>query len=197
MSIVISPSYYYDLLPGLDSIRLLRLLPSKDDNAVIECLLFDISLQESGKRAHPYEALSYAWGESIETPPTIRLGKHDIPVNPNLHKALLYLRHRYIERIIWADALCINQQNIEEKEQQIRLMEKIYGQANRVVVWLGEAADESDQALEEIRVAGGNISPDSLDKEMTQTAVIALLRRCWFRRIWVSEYTLDNNHQVN
>jgi hypothetical protein len=51
------------------------------------------------------------------------------------------------------DAVCINQTNGTEKEQQILLMAKIYGQANRVIVWLGEAAHNSDQALEDIRVA--------------------------------------------
>ena len=55
-------------------------------------------------------------------------------------------------------------------------MVKIYGQANHVVVWLGEAADNSNQALEEIRVAGGKIPANSLNKETMQQAVLALLR---------------------
>jgi hypothetical protein len=75
-------------------------------------------------------------------------------VTVNLHEALSHLRDRSIERIIWVDAVCINQNDGEEKGQQIQLMAKIYGQASRVLVWLGEAADNSDQALEEIRLAG-------------------------------------------
>jgi hypothetical protein len=72
-------------------------------------------------------------------------------------------------------------------------MAKIYGRANRVVVWLGEAADDSDLAFEEIRVAGGKKSKSTnpLDCGSIQQAVLALLQRPWFRRIWVWEQTLD------
>jgi hypothetical protein len=183
----ITPYRYHALLP--DSIRLLRLLPYEDENASIQCQLFNYSLQESGKRTHPYDALSYVWGGSY-TPRSISIGKHDLLVTENLHEALSCLRHRSIERVIWVDAVCINQENEQEKEQQIQFMAKIYGQANRVVVWLGEAADNSDQVLEEIRVAGGNKATNSSNNKTIQPAVLALLQRPWFRRIWVREQTL-------
>jgi hypothetical protein len=185
-----SPFCYRALLPGPDSIRLLRLLPSKDENAPIRCQLFNNSLQDLGERADPYDALSYVWGTSDKTQ-SIRIAKHSLPVTPNLYEALSRFRHRYIERIIWVDAICINQKNIKEKEQQIRFMAKIYSQANRVIVWLGEAAGNSDQALEEIRIAGGKMSTSSLNEETAQQAVLALLQRPWFRRIWVREQTLN------
>ena len=187
------PSLYCPLLPRPDSIRLLRLLPSEDKNEVIQCQLFNCSLQESNERTHPYEALSYVWGKSNQPCPIIHIEKHDLPVTPNLHEALLRLRHRYIERIIWVDAVCINQGNLEEKQQQIQFMAKIYSQANRVVVWLGETADNSEQALEEIHnLAGGKVSTNSLNKETIQEAILALLQRPWFRRIWVREWTLND-----
>jgi hypothetical protein len=107
-------------------------------------------------------------------------------VTKNLHTALSHLRNFSLERIIWVDAICINQKNTEEKEQQIQLMAKIYNQATRVLVWLGEAADNSDQALEEIRAAGGK-AENSLNDKTIQSAVLALLRRDWFKRIWVRE----------
>jgi hypothetical protein len=186
---------YCDLLHEPDSIRLLRLLPSKDKNAVIRCKLFNYSIQESGQRTHPYDALSYVWGKSHKPWPIVRIRKHVLPVTPNLYEALSHLRHCSIERILWVDAICINQDNIKEKEQQIRFMADVFGQANRVVVWLGTAADNSDQALEEIRVAGGKeilaaggkTSINSSNKETIQQAVLALLGRPWFRRIWVRE----------
>jgi hypothetical protein len=181
--------YRYSSLTGPDNIRLLRLHPSEDKNAVVQCQLFNYSLEESSERTHPYDALSYVWGESGKTRP-IRINEHELPVTLNLHEALSRLRYRYIERIVWVDAVCIDQGNIQEKEQQIQLMAKIYGQASRVIVWLGDAADNSNQALEEIRVAGDRISTDSLNKETTQQAVLALLQRPWFRRIWVRQQTL-------
>jgi hypothetical protein len=183
---------YHPLSPGPDTIRLLRLLPYKDENTPIQCKLFNYNLQVSGKKTHPYDALSYVWGDS-ETSKSIFIEKHNLPVTLNLHSALWRLRHHFIERILWVDALCINQRDLSEKEQQIRFMAKIYTQANRVVVWLGEAADDSDQALDEIRVAGGGKKPsNSSSPEMIQRTVLALLQRPWFRRIWVRKQTPTN-----
>ncbi|KIM99850.1 hypothetical protein OIDMADRAFT_125975 [Oidiodendron maius Zn] len=64
-------------------------------------------------------------------------------------------------------------------------MAKIYGQANRVIVYLGEAADDSDQALEDIRVAAEDDSVNSSNNRQRQSAIFKLLERPWFRRIWV------------
>jgi hypothetical protein len=182
--------YRYSPLPLGFDIRLLRLMPHKDRTAPIQCQLFDYSLQESDKRTHPYDALSYAWGSSDKLQ-SISIGEHDLqnnlPVTKNLHEALSRLRHRSIERIVWVDAVCINQADEQEKMQQIQLMAKIYAQANCVVVWLGEPADNSDRALEAIRVAGAEGSTNSLNNDMIQQSIIALLDRPWFRRIWVSE----------
>jgi hypothetical protein len=69
-------------------------------------------------------------------------------------------------------------------------MAKIYSQANRVVVWLGEAAEDSDLALEGICLAGGKKPTNLLDNERIKRAVLALLQRPWFRRIWVWEQAL-------
>ncbi len=187
MSSAIHPCYR-SLLP--DSIRLLRLLPHEDENAPIRCELFDYSLRSSGRRIHLYDALSYVWGDT-NNPRSIYIGEYDMPVTKNLYAALSHLRNFSIERVLWVDAICINQKNNEEKGQQIQLMAKIYSQANRVLVWLGEAADNSGQALEKIRAAGGK-APDFLNNKTIQLAVLGLLQRDWFQRIWVREHTVDN-----
>jgi len=62
-------------------------------------------------------------------------------------------------------------------------MAKIYGQANCVIVWLGETAVDSDWVLEEIRVAPGKKSTNSLNNETILYAILALLQRPWFWRI--------------
>ncbi|KAF2186091.1 hypothetical protein K469DRAFT_664582 [Zopfia rhizophila CBS 207.26] len=64
-------------------------------------------------------------------------------------------------------------------------MAEIYRKANRVIVWLGERADDSDQAVEEIRIAAGKQSTYFPTHGTLQRAILALLRRPWFRRIWV------------
>ncbi|KAF2178742.1 hypothetical protein K469DRAFT_528622, partial [Zopfia rhizophila CBS 207.26] len=66
--------------------------------------------------------------------------------------------------------------------------------ANRVIAWLGEEADDSDQALEEIRVAADDESTNPSKNEMIQEALLALLRRPWFRRIWVLQEVAAARH---
>jgi len=183
-----SQSPYSSLPLGPDDIRLLRLMPHKNEKADIKCQLFKYSLQDSGKRNHLYEALSYAWGGS-DKPLFISIKEHKLPVTVNLHTALSRLRDRSLTRIIWIDAVCINQDDPKEQGDQVKLMAKIYSKANRVIVWLGEMADNSDQALEEIRVAAQKESPNSLNDKTLKQAILALLQRPWFRRIWVSEQT--------
>jgi hypothetical protein len=110
-----------------------------------------------------------------------------LAVTENLHAVLLRLQDRSLKRILWIDATCINQENLEERGQQVQLMAKIYSKATRVLVWLGETADNSDTALETIRIAAENESPESLNDNTIKQAILALLQRPWFRRIWVSK----------
>jgi heterokaryon incompatibility protein (HET) len=183
------PYHYPSLSPGDGSIRLLRLMPNRDETAVIECQLFNYTL-ELGKGTHLYEALSYVWGNLDETVP-ILIGKHCFKVTKNLHAALLRLRNHSIERIVWIDAVCINQADDQEKSHQIQYMAKIYDQASRVIVWLGEGTDDSDQAFKDIHNAAGDEVTDSLE-ETNQEAILKVLERPWFRRIWVRQQILDN-----
>ncbi|QRD91843.1 heterokaryon incompatibility protein-domain-containing protein [Aspergillus flavus] len=96
----------------------------------------------------------------------------------------------YLSRMLGVDAVCINQQDNQEKGYQIRLMPTIYCKASYVIVWLGKAADHSDRALDTIRLAAKNTSSGCESttpwgKETNTTAVLMLLQRPWFRRVWV------------
>jgi hypothetical protein len=174
-----------------DSIRLLRLKPDTDKSADIHCEIFEYPLQTySG--FHLYEALSYVWGRS-QKKLHIFIHSCSFDVTDNLYEALLELRNHTLERTIWVDAICIDQADQREKEHQIKIMAKIYGQAARVIVWLGEAATNSDQALDTIRIAGSEMSLRSPDNEVIKKSILALLQRQWFRRIWVGEQMLYKN----
>jgi hypothetical protein len=184
-----SQYHYSSLSLEPDNIRLLRLMPHENESTErteIQCELFEYPLQDPGKGTHLYEALSYAWGGS-DKPRSISINNQNLAVTDNLHAALLRLRDSSLERILWVDAICINQENLKEQGQQVQLMAKIYSKATRVLVWLGETADNSDIALERIRIAAENESLYSLNDETIQQAILALLQRPWFRRIWVSE----------
>jgi heterokaryon incompatibility protein (HET) len=175
--------YRYTPLPESGTIRLLRLLPQINEDAPIECLLFDFALDSFDQGTHLYDALSYVWGASDKPLKVTVNNMYHLPVTVNLHSALLHLRDRYFERVLWIDAICINQESLAERGHQVQFMARIYGKANSVIIWLGEAADNSDQAIEEIREA----ADEELKKlPRDEQAILSLLKRPWFRRIWVS-----------
>ncbi|TGO15317.1 hypothetical protein BTUL_0041g00010 [Botrytis tulipae] len=156
-------SYSYSSLPASgEDIRLLRLLPNEDEAAPLHCELRDYSLRRSTSRAHLYEAVSYVWGDPDNTL-SIFVDKRQFQVTVNLHAALLRLRDHSFERILWVDAICINQNNNDERRQQVQLMARIYNS-------LGEEIEEIKGALEDIQVAS-NKEPRKNSKE--------------FQHIWV------------
>ncbi|KAB8201325.1 heterokaryon incompatibility protein-domain-containing protein [Aspergillus parasiticus] len=195
------PSFTYPTLPQEPyTTRMIRLLPHEDKSAPIQCELFNYDLSETGDGTHLYQALSYVWGSEIK-PETIILNGCTFQVTTNLHTALLYLRNRQLERILWVDAICINQDEEDhghEKSKQIPLMRTIYAQAERVIVWLGDATENGDKALEEISCLGeaagnGDEASDEAPVEAPyyedpikhSDACLRLLQRDWFSRIWV------------
>ncbi|KAK3367931.1 heterokaryon incompatibility protein-domain-containing protein, partial [Podospora didyma] len=174
------------------SVRLLRLLPNSNQNSPIECQLITFSMLDTGS-THPYECLSYVWGSNSNKQP-IYVDGCKLHVTANLHAALSHLRHCFLERILWVDAICINQDDNDEKGQQVQLMAKIYAKASRVVVWLGEAADSSDYALEAIRAAADEqLTNFPIDEENRDT-ILTLLERGWFERIWVLQEVAAARH---
>jgi Heterokaryon incompatibility protein (HET) len=72
-------------------------------------------------------------------------------VTTNLKAALEKMRLPRRIRRVWIDAICINQEDIEERASQVRLMRGIYQNARRVVVWLGVGTAESRAAFELLR----------------------------------------------
>ncbi|KAK3339775.1 heterokaryon incompatibility protein-domain-containing protein [Lasiosphaeria hispida] len=105
------------------------------------------SCSAQSRVAHAYDALSYTWGSVADSNPTIFVNGHERAVTANLCAALWHLRDPSGERTLWIDALCINQQNNQEKGQQVQSMAKIYAKASRVIVWLGEPTVDSDLAF--------------------------------------------------
>jgi hypothetical protein len=97
-----------------------------------------------------YEALSYVWGDPKDHF-RIRLNGKDHILTFNLFTALNQLQHPHEERLLWVDALCINQASNSERSQQVALMADIYKSASLCRVWLGEAdadAEPVEQSLE-------------------------------------------------
>ncbi|KAK0617709.1 heterokaryon incompatibility protein-domain-containing protein [Immersiella caudata] len=153
------------------NIRLLHLRPDRDRDGPLKCQLVDYPLQNMGKRACLYEALSYCWYQSekpnlvSEKPKWISIDGRRLPITKNLHDALLRLRDDFFGRVMWVDAVCINQGDVEERGHQVRSMTEIYSKANRVIVWLGEAEARDHEAFQAIREVGGKLSSLASNKE--------------------------------
>lgn len=203
-------------------IRLLNLHPSLDDHADLHCTLFHV---DPVKSQGTYEAISYTWGfpEDLQTlyihsehrevvypiskdPPPSRSKANYIKITPNLHSALRRFRDRHVGRILWVDAVCINQGDRNEKSDQIPLMQEIFANARRVLIWLGDAGDEGGLCLnffrrldESFRRPADSIPPvivdrvigDCLQEVFRHRRLDPLERffhpvnRPWFLRRWV------------
>ncbi|KAM5359764.1 hypothetical protein ACJA88_015046 [Fusarium oxysporum] len=157
--------------------------------------------QPSSGEVSSYDALSYVWG-SEEDPEFINLCQNRFAITQNLFEALVYLRLPDSDRTLWIDAICINQQDIVEKETQIKLMHQIYGYAKRVLSWIGTADAGSHRIFENLHrmqdmvqdifpLAGRPIFGTTLtlgDQEVSnrdETALRELLDRPYWFRAWI------------
>lgn len=136
-------SFAYDgLEPG--SIRLLlikaRAADAANSDQVISCQLLHTPLPDSEECPVLYEALSYTWGAERATLPIIIDGC-SFYVRPNLHDALKTLRQPHSDRMLWVDAICINQIDARERDDQVSRMGTIYSCAATVMIYLGGSGD--------------------------------------------------------
>jgi hypothetical protein len=101
------------------------------------------------EKAPPYVALSYTWGRK-DYSRLIRVNGFEIPITVNLGDAIdaIFTFARQQNMMFWADSICIDQENVTERSQQVRLMNTIYRSAEIVAIWLGQTADDSDVAFD-------------------------------------------------
>ncbi|KAH7310530.1 heterokaryon incompatibility protein-domain-containing protein [Stachybotrys elegans] len=176
-----------------------------------------------------YEALSYIWG--VENDPLevlIDLSSNDskdnvaeiqvevstaplqyasLSVRQNLEGSLRHLRSMDSERVVWIDAICINQADVVERNAQVSRIGDIFKKAERVIVWVGPSTDDSQVAIQTLDYIGKQVvsttdrrlapAPDASEKtwyessvqlpfdDKTWAAINSLLRRPWFERLWV------------
>ncbi|KAI0097878.1 heterokaryon incompatibility protein-domain-containing protein [Nemania sp. FL0031] len=130
------PSNLYDqqkLNNSESEIRLIDLSPGEAHSEIV-CELRRVSLDGAPR----YNALSYTWGDPSRTAP-ITVNGILIRITINLEAALRAIRNPLKQTCLWVDAICINQDDTEEKSVQVPLMGSIYSRASEVLVWLGPA----------------------------------------------------------
>ena len=132
------------------NIRLVTILPCLESYKPIECRVNETNLSLNPH----YEALSYVWG-SPKSPRRILLNDRDFLVTQNLEAALRQLRpHDGDPRTIWIDAICIDQRNDEERDEQVGRIDSIYRSAAGVIAWLGQESNTSVWVLTALSQAG-------------------------------------------
>ena len=125
-----SARYQYEPLQSPSHIRVLKIEPG-EENDPLRCSLVQVSLDDG----LDFPALSYAWGDATDLCKIECDGKIT-EITRNLYEALGMMRLKDV-RILWADALCINQKDLVERGVQVQLMSRIYSQTDRVLLWLG------------------------------------------------------------
>jgi hypothetical protein len=182
------------LPPRGDQIRLLKLYASgKRSDNVLEANLVVRQGNES------YEALSYTWGSegdigSEGDTGSIRVWSgsgefEEIEIQANLESALRQLRRKHGTRTLWIDAICIDQNNLEEKNHQVPKMATIYNDAKRVCVWLGKGGKSTEKALSFVSRI---LNLDEFDRLVADQSSVEdwhalweLMNSPWFSRRWV------------
>jgi hypothetical protein len=127
-------------------IRLIRLLrPTR--KKPISCILEHLDIDRDRANVPSYTALSYTWGDE-QALYTIHINGLPFMVRKNLHSFLTSRTElREIDVWLWIDQLCINQEDVVEKNHQVTMMAEIYSQAQSVIVWLGEAGPHTRAAI--------------------------------------------------
>ncbi|KAH7329614.1 heterokaryon incompatibility protein-domain-containing protein [Stachybotrys elegans] len=178
-----------------------------------------------------FEALSYTWGD-LSDPGSITMATGGVSsaepapspaakIGRNLADALRHLRLPSTPRSMWIDSICINQEDLSERAEQVQFMGEIYARARRVIVWLGLASYNSHLAVSAIRSLAAHIELSSIfdPAEMGEwrlksdadpgisdletplplsvdewQAIADLVARPWFGRLWIrQEITLAND----
>ncbi|KAF2144480.1 uncharacterized protein K452DRAFT_198659, partial [Aplosporella prunicola CBS 121167] len=153
-----------------------------------------------------YEAVSYAWETQKRDRILICKGSA-LRITPNCEDALRRLRKPFTPRMLWIDALCINQDDDAERAQQVAIMGSIYLDATQVVVWLGKGDVHSKTCFRFFRLAKGFVETgNSRHKSLQEISqrgglpvagsLRALLQRSWFNRTWVIQEVILNHNVV-
>jgi hypothetical protein len=173
-------------------------LPGKPGNR-ISIKLHTVSLNDNPE----YEALSYCWGppkpsydifihvnnsnneDNNTDQPTDSI--FSFSVGRNLRKALDDLRLPDRPRLIWNDAICINQKDIVEKGYQIQLMREIYSRATTVCAWLDHNVRPKTSVFDDLENLGKGVELDDFHDPSYWYPVADIFRNEYWRRLWIQQ----------
>ena len=181
--------YQYSELAGKDAIRLICLHPCDDLEASVECSLIHTSLSgyrhDFGGDFH-YIAISYVWGDPNDLR-LISINEKGLYITASLESALRHIREGRGSFHVWADGVCINQKDVHDRNQQVRLMGDIYSAATHTIIFLGKSSQKCDAVLKRSNPVGKWDTPAKRLPVGQFERVIEeeILTRPWFNRVWI------------
>ncbi|CAN9470933.1 unnamed protein product [Alternaria alternata] len=155
-----------------------------------------------------FTALSYVWGAPVFDH-TVAFEHGELKITATLAGALEHMRSTQHSVVMWADQICINQEDKAEKVQQIPLMGMIYTHATETLIWLGDengedptlALDLMETVYVRLQGTDAQVTPADFSRldfppsdDRAWWAVRQFLRRPWFGRLWtIQEAVLSRN----
>lgn len=158
-----------------NEIRLVVLLPGKFNDPVVITITIADLLQNP-----QYEAVSYTWSNSDgDDSKTGRVHSPNgiLSITENCEAALRQLRLPAAIRLVWIDAICIDQSCVEERNHQVNLMGKIYRCASKVIICIREANKDLSVCMKRLR-------EKRFPSEGAGAQLQSLFRNRYFHRVW-------------
>lgn len=186
-----------------DEIRLLSFLPTEDN--VLHLSLEHFTLNS----APPFWAFSYTWGDPTRTI-RIVINGHDFEATENLvfalgnHQEILLLRSKikhphFQAQHIWADAICVNQNDYEERAREVLRMRQIY-QIGIVAIYLNSEDRDAYKTEYTTLSRFGEEKSEGLDVEIPPSHwshLVQFFSKPWFTRMWViQEFVLSKSQPL-
>jgi hypothetical protein len=190
--------FTYDKISKEGVFRYLTLHSGREEDP-LACSLHTVHIQD----APQYEAISYVWGSNNLDHPIV-CNDTELHITRNLSMVLRRLRHPHVPRVLWADSICINQADWEEKGHQVAMMSEIYRSAACVLIYMGEdsqkngsqvkslvedISDMIDEEKKKIDTSAWNTFPypkvNTFVGDPRWGSLWTLLKQEWFTRGWV------------
>lgn len=159
-----------------NAIRLVRII-GYDDLGYL-----NIAIEHAVVQAESYIALSYVWGNNPAVY-RIRLNGCLFHIRPNLWSFLATCGLN--GQMIWVDALCIDQNNVSEKNRQVPLMGRIFSQASRVVCWLHGGMGTAHRDRNARWIQDMQHTDFSHNAELIAHDLLRLSKHSYWSRLWI------------
>jgi heterokaryon incompatibility protein (HET) len=143
----------FPLIPRSRKFRLLSIHPRQGNEEEDGTLHASLTVANVDREKGKFETISYVWGDKDLPKTTIFIDEVPIEITQSLSSVLCYLRQQNQVSRLWADAICINQDDFAEKTDQVRLMADIYRLCSQVNVWLADPGHQASVGHHHVKPA--------------------------------------------